>query len=926
MRTRLGPPLAVAAAVTATFVIPALTAGSPTAAAVPGDASTVFINELHYDNAGIDANERVEVAAPAGTDLSGWSIVLYNGSTGASYDTDALSGIVADQGGGYGTVFVSYASNGIQNGSPDAIALVNGPTLVQFLSYEGTFAATNGPAAGQTSTDIDVSQAGTDETVNASIHLTGTGATAGDFTWSETDPSSFGAINPGQTFGGGGTTTTSSSTTMSSTTTVPTGPCLPAPTVTPISEVQGSGATTPCPAGRTIAIEGVVVGDYEGPSPELRGFFVQEQDDEQDADSATSEGIFVFNGDDDEVSLGDVVTVTGTASEFQGQTQVSAQTITIDPTDDTVTPADVTLPVADSTFLERHEGMLVRMPQQLTVTETFQLGRFGQIVVSSGGRLDQPTAVVEPGAPAIALQEANDLNRLIVDDDLQNQNRDPILFGRGGYPLTAENTLRGGDTVTGMVGVMTYTWAGNSASPNAYRLRPVSDLSDLGPGDDVPNFVAANPRPDGAPAVGGSLQISNFNVLNYFVTIDQGPDVCGPANTLDCRGADSQLEFDRQRAKLLAALTQIQADVFGLIELENTTGAEPLADIVAGLNAALGAGTYDYVRTGTIGTDAIKVGIIYRRAAVQPSGDPAILTSTVDPRFDDTRNRPSLAQTFLEIETGDVFTVVVNHLKSKNCDNTLPAGSLDRDQGDGAACFNASRTAAAEALVEWIAGDPTASGDDDVLVMGDLNSYAKEDPVDRFIDAGYVDLAAADDSDAYSYVFDGQVGSLDYALASPSLADQSTGAADHHINADEPTVLDYNTEFKTANQLDTLYAPDEFRTSDHDPVISGFDLDSGFVLTATPNVLRPPNQKLVRVEVRAAGATVEILRVTSSQPDRGMTRRDKANDIRLVDADTVRLRAERFGGPRTYTITAVVTDGAQTSLETVTVLVPTGGG
>ncbi|HUP17056.1 MAG TPA: hypothetical protein VM848_13530 [Acidimicrobiia bacterium] len=95
--------------------------------------SAVFINEIHYDNTGTDAGEAIEIVGPAGTDLSGWSIVLYNGNGGAVYDTDALSGVLDDQGGGYGTDVVSYPSNGIQNGSPDGIALVNGATLVQFL-------------------------------------------------------------------------------------------------------------------------------------------------------------------------------------------------------------------------------------------------------------------------------------------------------------------------------------------------------------------------------------------------------------------------------------------------------------------------------------------------------------------------------------------------------------------------------------------------------------------------------------------------------------------------------------------------------------------------------------------------------------------------------------------------------------------------
>lgn len=604
------------------------------------------------------------------------------------------------------------------------------------------------------------------------------------------------------------------------------GPACPAaPEITSISRLQGTSDVSPC-VDRAVAIDGVVVGDYEGPAPALRGFYVQEPDADVDADPATSEGVFVFNANADSVQLGDAVTVTGTVSEFQGQTQISASTVTVAGSGATVAPAEVALPVPNPEFLERYEGMLAVAPQTLTVTEHFQLGRFGEILVSSGGRLDQPTTVAAPGAPAQAVQAANELNQLIIDDASNGQNPDPILFGRGGDPLTADNTLRGGDTVTGAVGVLTYTWAGNAASGNAYRLRVVGDLSDGGlvAGGTVPDFVAADPRPAGPPEVGGSLTITAFNVLNYFLTLDADGNLCGTTEApLECRGAETAEEFERQRAKLLTALSQLDADVLGLIELENTTGVEPLADIVAGLNDLAGAGTYAFVETGTVGTDAIKVGLIYRVAAVAPVGDYAVLDNTVDPRFDSDNMRPSLAQSFTELATGEQLTVVVNHLKSKGCDAS--SAPEDADQGDGQGCFNATRTAAAEALRDWAASRPTGLADDDTLLIGDLNSYSREDPITTLTSAGFVDLAEQFvGPDAYSYVFDGQWGYLDYALASPSLATQVVGAAEYHINSNEPSVLDYNTNFKSPDQLETLYAADEFRTSDHDPILVGLEL------------------------------------------------------------------------------------------------------
>ncbi|SEJ23262.1 ExeM/NucH family extracellular endonuclease [Demequina mangrovi] len=576
-----------------------------------------------------------------------------------------------------------------------------------------------------------------------------------------------------------------------------------------IHDVQGTEDTAAM-VGETVTIEGVVVGDYEGPSPTLRGFYVQEEDADADADPSTSEAIFVYHGSSDTVEVGDLVSVTGTVAERFGQTQLGyPSALTVLDSGLTVTPAAVSLPFADADEAERYEGMLVEFAQTLTVTELYELGRFGEVTVSSGGRLDQPTAVVEPGADAIALQEANNLRTVIVDDATNAQNPD-VLMGRGGDPLSAENTLRGGDTITGLTGVMTFGYDGYYSSSNAWRVRPV---------DALPAFEAVNARPTEVPDVGGDVQVASFNVLNYFLTLDAGDNQCGPVGSEnDCRGAWNATELERQTDKLVAALAGLDADVIGIMEMENTTGVEPLAYLAEQLNAYLGTDTWSYVDTGTIGTDVIRVGILYDSAVVSELGDFAVLDSTVDARFDDTRNRPSLAQTFVT-EDDAAFTVVTNHLKSKGCSESSGA---DADQGDGAGCWNESRTLAAEALVDWLASDPTDAHDADALVIGDLNSYGMEDPIDVLREAGYVELGGGD----YSYVFSGQWGSLDYTFASPSLAAQVTGSAHVHINADEPSILDYTTRYKPSALVESLYAPDWYRTSDHDPVVLGLDLDT----------------------------------------------------------------------------------------------------
>ena len=251
--------------------------------------------------------------------------------------------------------------------------------------------------------------------------------------------------------------------------------CPLATEITLIHDAQGAGAATPCP-GEDITIEGVVVADFEGAAPTLRGFYVQEEDSDVDGDAATSEALFVFNASNNSVSVGDSVRITGVVAEFQGQTQINfPDVLTILSSGTTLpTATTVTMPFAALDSLEAVEGMLVTIPQTLYVTEFFQLGRFGEVLVSSGDRLQQPTANVAPGAPAQTMQASNDLNQLIIDDALNNQNADPIVYGGNGAPLTAANPLRGGDTITGATGVMTFTWAGNAASGNAYRLRPAT--------------------------------------------------------------------------------------------------------------------------------------------------------------------------------------------------------------------------------------------------------------------------------------------------------------------------------------------------------------------------------------------------------------------------------------------------------------------
>ena len=599
--------------------------------------------------------------------------------------------------------------------------------------------------------------------------------------------------------------------------------------LTTIPAIQGSGAASPL-VGSSVRIEGIVTGDFQSgdadASRDLRGFYVQEEPADADGDPATSDGIFVFETAlITDVAIGDKVEVTGTVAEFFGETQVAASAVTITGTG-SITPTLITLPVANAFLnsdneyiadLENVEGMLVEFAGPLSVTEMFNLDRFGEMRLASGGRLFQFTNSNLPDVAGFEQHLIDIAKRnIFLDDGSTVQNPDPIRYpSPDGLPNATGASVRMGDQVSNLVGNIRFSRGTGGSGDEAYRLQPIGD----------PVFVPTNLRPATPDPVGGTLTVASFNVLNYFTTIDDGVnDICGPSMTFECRGADSQLELDRQTAKIVRALIELDADIVGLIELENNP-SQSLADLVAAVNTAAGATVYDYVDTGFIGTDAIKVGYIYKPATVATSGPFAVLDSSVDPSFIDTKNRPVLAQTFVEVSSGEALTVAVNHLKSKGsaCDDVG-----DPNTNDGQGNCNGTRTSAAIAMANWLATDPTGSGDEDFMIIGDLNAYLLEDPISALESLGYENLLKTFvGPNAYGFVFDGQAGALDHALATPSLAAQVTGVTEWHINADEADAIDYNLNFGRNPAIfdGTLV----FRASDHDPVLVGLDLASALL-------------------------------------------------------------------------------------------------
>ena len=605
--------------------------------------------------------------------------------------------------------------------------------------------------------------------------------------------------------GGGGTTT-------------PPNPPSPPAGTTMISAVQGSGATSPL-EGQTVTVRGIVTGDFQENDADdrrnLGGFYIQ--DAPPDLDLATSDGVFVFDGDNPatDIDAGDLVEVTGTVVEHFGETQISAGSVRVVGRGGVVArPLSLPFiaattnsdgdPVAD---LERYEGMVVELLGTLTVSGHHNLERFGTVVLSEGGRLTQFTNGNAPDvAGYTAHKEMNARRSIVLDDGLRVQNPAEIHYLDAG--AAANYSIRSGDTVDGVTGVLRYSRGSGGSGDETWRLMPTVD----------PVFTAANPRP-GAPAVGGSVRVASFNVLNFFTTIDGGQSNCGPQADQSCRGADSGTEYARQLEKTVTALTMLDADIIGLIELENNA-SESLSALADAMNTRLGSADYAWVDTGTIHDDVIKTGFLYRNTRVSTVGNFALLDRGVDSRFNDARNRPALAQSFVLDANGAVLTVAVNHLKSKgsSCD-----ADGDPNLGDGQGNCNITRTNAAAALADWLATDPTGSGDSDVLIIGDLNAYLEEDPLATLANAGFTNLLGAQ-AGAYSFVFDAQAGALDHAIVSASLAPQVVATMEWHINADEPRLLDYNLENGRDPGLFDGTTP--YRASDHDPVVIGLNLSN----------------------------------------------------------------------------------------------------
>lgn len=624
-----------------------------------------------------------------------------------------------------------------------------------------------------------------------------------------------------------------------------------------IFTIQGQGESS-IVVGENKIIEGIVTATLDN----LDGFFVQEEASQADNDLATSDAIFVsLNGKGQMPTVGNRVRVSGEVSELFNRTQLSLITDVLDcGQGEQIVATEVTLPVANSQVLESLEGMLVSFPQSLSVTDTYNLARYGQFSVSSG-RLVIPTNVFNANsAQAIALADKNSRNRLIVDDKNNQQNPDFVPFPNAG--LSYNNTLRLGDKVEQLTGIIDYSYS-------EYRVLPTQTA----------NFVSDNLRNPSPDFQRGELTIASFNVLNYF----NGDGLGGGFPT--ARGADTFEEFERQSDKIVSAIAAINADVIGLMELENDgyDSNSAIAQLTDNINNVLGEGTYQYIQFPgeRLGNDAITLGLLYKPAVVSPQGN-AVTTSIAPFDFG---NRQPLVQSFSLVANNEVFTVVVNHFKSKgSCSSAI---GLNQDQGDGQGCWNNLRLEAATTLVNWLATDPTNVNDQDVIILGDLNAYGKEDPINQITANGYRDLMSDYmGTSAYSYSFGGEIGYLDHALASDSLAAQVIDATVWHINADEPRAFDYNVEFKSNEQLNNYYGSDAFRASDHDPIIISLALSSETILVGDLDL----DGDVDRIDVNLLSQLIRSGNADTNLHDFNQDTQVNFNDVRALMALCTRNR------------------------------------
>ena len=822
-----------AAAASAAALVAGLITTAPAQAAP--DGSAIVISEAYVNGSAANAaftNRFIELHNPTDVtvSLSGLSVQYRSAAgTGASNNTIALTGSIA-AGGNY---LIQGSANSGPAGDPLPTPDVSGAFnsagasgTVALVSGTSAITLPTGSVAGNPQV-LDLVGYGTSNTFEGAA-ATGQGAALSlnrvDAKDTNSNTADFKALAP-----------TPCNTTECAGGEEPPGD----PVAAMIEEIQGSGDASPL-AGKLVTTKGVVTATY--PTGGFNGVYLQTAGSGGSA-GTNSSGIFVFDSAIAAAAqVGDAFTVTGKVSEFNGLTEIAADSFQpIAEPQEAVKATPTAFPLSEAKR-ESLEGMLIEPEGTFTITNNYATNQYAEIGLAAGDSpLRQPTNEVRPGTPEYDQLVTDNAAKLVTLDDGSSVN----FFGAAnqGTPLpwlTPANEVRAGATThfTGPAVLdFRFGWKlqpqGQQTADNAAERQVVADFTST--------------REAAPKDVGGDIRLASFNVLNYFTTL--GEDYAAiPGNsctyfkdrtganvtTNNCgatgpRGAANAASFERQQAKIVTAMNDLTADVVSLEEIENsihygTNRDEALSRLVTALNAKAGAGTWDYVRSPVqvpTSEDVIRTAFIYKTKNVKPVGDSEILLDS--PAFSNARQ--PLAQGFAPVNgtADDTFIAIVNHFKSKGS-----GSGADADQGDGQGASNHSRVLQSEALVSFAEAQKARVKTDKVFLLGDFNAYTKEDPLVVLADAGYVDIGQTM-SDKETYQFDGRIGSLDHVFASPTAARTVTGADVWNINSYESVAREYSRH--NYNVLD-FYNTGAFRSSDHDPIVVGVK-KSGPALVAT---------------------------------------------------------------------------------------------
>jgi predicted extracellular nuclease len=531
--------------------------------------------------------------------------------------------------------------------------------------------------------------------------------------------------------------------------------------VVSIPAVQGDGYYSPYD-GSHVSIRGTVTLITAG-----HGFYIEEAG--PGTPGKTSRALFVTDAAlSQTLAPGQNLVISGRVEEsgsardkLTSLTEVSSHEVCSSTPDLPLTRAE--LPMS-SREREALEGMRLAFGQPLLLSDVYNFHR-GEVTLSLGSVPRVPTEIQNPGSAAVKQAAANRSRSLVAA--LPQADPEPIPVGSSFHEI---------------IGVM-----GHNGKNQIFLL----DSLQLNPGP-VPTAVE--------PPADGSLRIVSLNLLNFFNGDGRGGSF--PTE----RGAESHEEFLAQSERTRSAIALMQADLLAVQELENDGfGPYSAAQSLLNLLNRTGSGEWAFVapEEGKVGTDVISVGLFYRQQALEAVGPGEVLDG---PDFRGLSRHP-LAQVFRDRVTSQSILVVVNHLKSKG---SCPESGFGADRKDGQGCWNQARVDAIDAQLPWLDRLTAESDTPNVLVLGDMNAWRREDPIRQFIAGGFVDLVEQlSGLPQHSFLYFGQTGTLDYAFASPALAKFARTAQIWHINATWPRKVDPPKPW--------------LRMSDHDPVIVDFD-------------------------------------------------------------------------------------------------------